>query len=157
MLHFLATTCQYSLGVQTPTSKFGVRMSTVLGCNPSCKAFGLSLEKPQLQQLTGSESGCGCMRLCNLKREKIYWWLLPYVNSEQFNWVLKDFAEQFKLDKNKRMILPLDQAGWHTSEKLQPAERLWLLVNEPLVNQVFNSIAEVEKLVYQRCQRLLQQ
>jgi transposase len=109
------------------------------------------------------------------KTGETYWWLLPYVNSELFNRVLKDFAEHFKLGKDKRVILPLDQAGWHTTEKLQvpdgiqllhlpayspelqPAERLWPLVNEPLVNQAFNSIAEVEELVYQRCQRLLQQ
>lgn len=92
-----------------------------------------------------------------------------------FNRVLKDFADHFKLGQNKRVILPLDQAGWHTTEKLQvpqgihlihlppyspelqPAERLWPLVNEPLVNQAFDSIKEVEELVYQRCQQLLQQ
>jgi transposase len=104
-----------------------------------------------------------------------YWWLLPYVNTELFNRVLQDFAEHFNLGPHKRVILPLDQAGWHTSEKLQvpegihlmhlppyspelqPAERLWTLVNEPLVNQAFDSIKQVEELVYQRCQRLLQQ
>jgi transposase len=104
-----------------------------------------------------------------------YWWLLPYVNTELFNRVLKDFAEHFKLGQTKRVILPLDQAGWHTTGKLevpdgihllhlppyspelQPAERLWPLVNEPLVNQAFDSIEEVEELVYQRCQRLLRQ
>lgn len=109
------------------------------------------------------------------KTGETYWWLLPYVNTELFNQVLKDFAEHFKRGPNKRVILPLDQAGWHTTDKLevpdgihllhlppyspelQPAERLWPLVNEPLVNQAFDSIAEVEELVYQRCQRLLQQ
>jgi transposase len=43
------------------------------------------------------------------------------------------------------------------SPELQPAERLWTLVNEPLVNQAFDSIEEVEELVYHRCRRLLQQ
>ena len=43
------------------------------------------------------------------------------------------------------------------SPELQPAERLWTMVNESLVNQAFDSIEEVEDLVYQRCQRLLQQ
>lgn len=104
-----------------------------------------------------------------------YWWLLPYVNTELFNRVLQDFAKHFQLGKQKRVILPLDCAGWHTAQKLQvpegihlvhlppyspelqPAERLWVLINEPLVNQAFNSIREVEELVYQRCLRLLQQ
>ena len=69
----------------------------------------------------------------------------------------------------------MDQAGWHTTEKLQvpegihllhlpsyspelqPAERLWPLTNEPLVNQAFESMDEMEEVVYQRCRQLLQQ
>ena len=43
------------------------------------------------------------------------------------------------------------------SPQLQPAERLWPLVNEPLANQAFKTIAEVEELVIQRCRRLLVQ
>lgn len=41
------------------------------------------------------------------------------------------------------------------SPELQPAERLWLLVNEPIANQAFERIEQVEELVYQRCRRLL--
>ncbi len=43
------------------------------------------------------------------------------------------------------------------SPELQPAERLWPLVNEPLANQAFKTIAEVEELVIQRCRKLLGQ
>ncbi len=104
-----------------------------------------------------------------------YWWLLPYVNTELFNRVLKDFAEHFKIGPAKRVILPLDQAGWHTSKdlevpegihlfhlppyspELQPAERLWPFVNEPIVNQAFSSMDVLEEVVYRRCQRLLHQ
>ena len=32
--------------------------------------------------------------------------------------------------------------------ELQPAERLWPLVNEPLANEAFETLAEVEELVY---------
>ena len=94
-----------------------------------------------------------------------YWWLLPYVSTKLFSRVLKDFAQHFRAGKNKRIILPLDQAGWHMSghlevpegihlvplppysPELQPAERLWPLVNEPLANTAFETIAEVEELV----------
>lgn len=104
-----------------------------------------------------------------------YWWILPYVNTELFSRVLQDFAQHFGIGHNKRVLLPLDQAGWHLSEKLQvpegihllplppyspelqPAERLWTLVNEPLANAAFDRIDEVEELVYQRCRCLLQQ
>lgn len=43
------------------------------------------------------------------------------------------------------------------SPELQPAERLWPLVDEPLANHAFETIAEVEELVIQRCRRLLRQ
>ena len=74
-----------------------------------------------------------------------YWWILPQVNTELFSRVLADFALRFQLSKNKRVLLVLDQAGWHISEalelpegldlyflpshspELQPAERLWPL------------------------------
>lgn len=69
----------------------------------------------------------------------------------------KTKAAHFNVGQDKRIVLPLDQAGWHTSEKLevpegihlvplppyspelQPAERLWPLVNEPLANQAFET------------------
>lgn len=104
-----------------------------------------------------------------------YWWILPYVRTDLFSAVLKDFAEHFGVGQDKRIVLPLDQAGWHMSDQLEvpdgihlvpmppyspelhPAERLWPLVNEVLANQAFESIRSVEELVYQRCQRLLKQ
>ena len=115
------------------------------------------------------------MRLFNLRPDKPKGWILPYVNTKLFSRVLKDFAAHFGGGQNKRIVLPLDQAGWHTSDQLQvtegihlvplppyspdlqPAERLWPLVNEPLVNQAFQTLDEAEELVYQRCLRLLQQ
>jgi len=104
-----------------------------------------------------------------------YWWILPYVNTKLFSRVLKDFAEHFGVGKDKHVVLPLDQAGWHMSQslevpqgihlvplppyspELQPAERLWPLVDEPLANQAFETLDEVEDLVAQRCRRLLLQ
>ena len=62
-----------------------------------------------------------------------------------------------------------DNAGWHRSKKalvpegitieflppyspeLQPAERLWQLVDEPLVNQYFDTINEIEDILAERC------
>ena len=86
-------------------------------------------------------------------QEQTNWWLLPKVNITVFNQVLADLAEHFGNRKNKRMILVLDRAGWHSSQKLkipeglhleflpahtpelQPAERLWPIINEPISNQ----------------------
>ncbi len=160
---------------QTPTSKFGVRMSTRLGYTQLCVASGWNKENSRLLHSTGSGSGCGYMRLSNLRPDKPKAWILPYVNTKLFSRVLKDFAAHFGVGQNKRIVLPLDQARWHTSEQLevpegihlvplppyspelQPAERLWPLVDEPLANQAFETIDEAEELVIQRCRRLLKQ
>jgi len=66
-------------------------------------------------------------------------------------------------------LLVEDNAGWHRSKKveeieglkveflppyspeLQPAERLWSLLDEPIVNQSFKTINEIEDLLMKRC------
>ncbi len=110
-------------------------------------------------------------------------WILPSVNMELFNRVLADFAREFQLNKNKRVLLVLDQAGWHTTGKLelpegldlyflpshspelyakryplgQPAERLWPLTNEVIANYSPHNLKELEELLIVRCRKLLQQ
>ena len=67
------------------------------------------------------------------------------------------------------ILLVQDRAGWHTSPKvelpagiigeflppyspeLQLAERLWSLVDEPLVNEHFESLDELEDVLATRC------
>ena len=80
-------------------------------------------------------------------------------NTQLFNRVLADFAREFQLSRNKRILLVLDQAGWHISHQLelpegldlfflpahspelQPAERLWPLTNEAIANHTARSEA----------------
>lgn len=87
-----------------------------------------------------------------------YWWILPYVNTKLFNQVLADFAREFGLGVNKHILLAVDRAGWHTSSdlklpqglhltflppyspELQPAERVWTLVDEPIANRSFETL-----------------
>ncbi|MCA2759817.1 MULTISPECIES: hypothetical protein, partial [unclassified Microcystis] len=40
------------------------------------------------------------------------------------------------------------------SPELQPAERLWSLVDEPLVNEYFETIEERSEILITRCQYL---
>lgn len=74
----------------------------------------------------------------------------------------------------KKVLLVEDNAGWHRSQKvnipsgimveylpayspeLQPAERLWTLVDEPLVNEYFETINEIEEILVKRCNVLSQ-
>jgi hypothetical protein len=79
--------------------------------------------------------------------------------------------------EHKRVLLVVDQAGWHTakeveipkgihleflpsgSPELQPAaERLWPLTNEAVGNNgLFEEIEELEEVVVERCVELLEQ
>lgn len=104
-----------------------------------------------------------------------YWWILPYANTELFNRVLEDFAHEFQLGAKKHILLAIDQAGWHISKELkvpeglhlillpshspelQPAERLWTLVDEPIANRSFERLDDLEEVLFGRCQSLLQQ
>lgn len=78
---------------------------------------------------------------------KTVWYLLPTVNIVAMERVLKNFAKAVGVGKDKHVVLVLDGAGWHTSRnlkvpegmslvflppyspELQPAERLWSLVD----------------------------
>ena len=80
--------------------------------------------------------------------------MLPWVNIELFNQALADFAQHFGLGPERQVVLVLDQAGWHISKEvvlpeglhlaflpsyspeMQPAERLWPIVNEAVANRL---------------------
>lgn len=92
-------------------------------------------------------------------------WLVPALTREIFERVLGAFAEEQGLGEDKRILLVVDQAAWHTSEELtvpqgltleplppyspelQPAEHLWEMLDEPVVNRVFESIEEMEAVL----------
>ena len=102
------------------------------------------------------------------KTGETLWYLIPRVNTQWLNLVYEAFAKDALVD-NKKVLLVEDNAGWHRSKsskvpqgieieylppyspELQPAERLWSLVDEPLVNQYFESIEEIEDILVQRC------
>jgi len=104
-----------------------------------------------------------------------YWWILPLLNWRVFTRLLADFARHFDLGKRKRVILVVDQASFHISNKvripdgihllflppkspeLQPAERLWTLTNEAIANRSFTSLDELEAVTSHHCQVLLNQ
>lgn len=102
-----------------------------------------------------------------------YWWIVPVLTWQVFERVLVDFARHFQVGTHKRIILVLDNAAFHTTEKLtvpegihllflppqspelQPAERLWPSVNEAIANRSFETIDEMEERVSHRCRVLL--
>jgi transposase len=77
--------------------------------------------------------------------------------------------------EERRILLVVDRAGWHTgkevevpegihleflppgSPELQPAERLWSLTNEAVANGLFEEIEAIEEALVERCVQLLDQ
>lgn len=101
-----------------------------------------------------------------------WWCLLPRVTTDAFALAVATFARDEGIDADHRAILVIDQAGWHLSPdlvlpvgvhlaflpsyspELQPAERLWTLVDEPLANRAFAGLDELETVLVDRCRTL---
>ena len=97
------------------------------------------------------------------------WFIVDGVNTALFSAMLAAFAREVGAGAGKHIILVLDQAGWHVSEALevpegielmflpayspeiQPAERLWSLTDEPIANEYFDSLDELDQVLGQRC------
>jgi transposase len=104
-----------------------------------------------------------------------WWCLLPTVATEAFRLALAAFARDEGIDATRRAVLVLDRAGWHTaatlavpeglhlaflppaSPELQPAERLWGLVDAPVANRTFAGLDELEATLVTRCRELATQ
>lgn len=96
-------------------------------------------------------------------------WLLPQLSAAVFAAVLAAFVKEEGFNEKKRLLLVLDGAGWHTSTEIdpppgttlifqppyspevQPTERLWPIVNEPLANKSFHTLKELEAVLGRRC------
>jgi transposase len=95
-------------------------------------------------------------------------WLVPELNAAVFELLLRAFAEEQGFGRRKRILLVLDQAGWHVetalevpegitlvplpaySPELQPAEHLWPLIDEAVANRVFQSLDDLEAALGER-------
>ena len=100
------------------------------------------------------------------------YWLVPEVNVPAFQLVLEAFARSVGAGPDKRILLVLDGAGWHTSgtlsvpegielvflppysPELQPAERLWALTDVNLRNKHFASLGDLHTTLATTCKSL---
>ena len=101
-----------------------------------------------------------------------WWCVLPTVTTAAFALALETFARDERIDAMHRAVLVVDQAGWHVaraltlpegldlvllppySPELQPAERLWSLVDEPITNHAFPDLDALETVLVERCRTL---
>jgi transposase len=95
--------------------------------------------------------------------------LATSVSIPLFEAELAAFAQRVGASATKKIVLVLDRAGWHTTQRLrvpdhvflhflppyspelQPAEHLWPLTTTVLVNRHFASIDELEDVQAARC------
>lgn len=101
-----------------------------------------------------------------------WWGLLPTVSTEAMSAALAALAADEGIDADHRAVLVLDGAGWHTSSKLvvpagidlvplppaspelQPVERVWPLLDEPVANRSFADLDALEAVLALRSQTL---
>lgn len=110
-------------------------------------------------------------------------WVHPATGETQWHWAdtvnlalfsaeLAAFAQQVGAGPHRQIALILDGAGWHHSPRLavpahvhliplppyspelQPAERLWVYSDTPLVNVHFPDLAALEEAQMARCMAL---
>ncbi len=98
-----------------------------------------------------------------------FWLLMPTVSIPAFSLALQHFARFAGAGPDQEIRLLIDQAGWHTSPRLtlppdlrlwflppyspelQPAEHLWPLVDQPVVNRHFDTLDDLQTVLADRC------
>src|SRR5262249_39515829 len=101
-----------------------------------------------------------------------WWCLLPTLRAAAFAAALREFARDEGIGPERRAVLVVDGAGWPaaaglavregapspslppSSPGLQPAGRLWPLVDEPVANRAFADFADLEDALAERCRTL---
>lgn len=103
---------------------------------------------------------------------KSFWLILPTVNAKIMNIALKEFSDYIDPKNEKKILLLIDNAGFHTSgemetpeniqifplpaysPELQPVECSWPLLKESVVNTFFDNLDTLEDVVCKRCEWL---
>ena len=104
-----------------------------------------------------------------------FWYVSNGVSKEFFEALLETFAREAEAGLSRIILLVLDNAGWHGpanlkipdgvrliylppySPELQPAETLWALVDEPIVNQHIATITDLDEKIAAQCIALSEQ
>ena len=93
------------------------------------------------------------------------WYLSDGIDKRLFEMMLAGFARETGAGRDRIIVLLLDGAGWHTepnlavpdgirlvylppyTPELQPAEHLWPLVDEPVANRHFATLADLDAVL----------
>jgi transposase len=101
-----------------------------------------------------------------------FWYVSNGVSKPFFEALLRLFAEEAGAGRERRIVLTLDNAGWHSeaglavpdgvrlvfqpayTPEVQPAETLWTLVDEPVVNKHIPTLEALDEIISMRCAAL---
>ncbi len=101
-----------------------------------------------------------------------FWYLCTGVSKCLFEALLALFAREAGAGADRIILLVLDNAGWHTepdlavpdgirlvylppyTPELQPAETLWVHVDEPIANRHFETLADLDAALATQCTAL---
>lgn len=100
---------------------------------------------------------------------KSFWLILPTANTVIMSMALKEFSQYIDPRNEKKILLLMDNAGWHISKELeipeniqifplppyspelQPVECSWPLLKESAANTYFDNLDKLEDAVSDRC------
>lgn len=101
-----------------------------------------------------------------------FWYIANGVSKPLFEALLALFARDTGAGKDRIILLLIDNAGWHTQQglsvpdgieliylppytpELQPAETLWVHVDEPIANTYLQTIEELDRTIAAQCRKL---
>lgn len=100
--------------------------------------------------------------------------LLPFVNTAAMQYALDAFTKFANPTGDKIIVVLVDRAGWHRTDKLivpegirlfplppyspelQPAERVWPLLGESAANRPIKTLDRLERILVNRCRYFLE-
>jgi len=98
-----------------------------------------------------------------------FWYISNGVSKPFFEALLATFAEEAGAGRERRIVLVLDNTGWHGetnlkvpdgvrllflprhTPELQPAEHLWEVVDDPIINKHISDLETLDAIVSERC------
>ena len=98
-----------------------------------------------------------------------FWYVHDGVSKPFFEALLASFAREAGAGRERTVVLVVDNAGWHGeaglllpdgvrlvflppyTPELQPAETLWALVDEPIIDKHVETIDQLDAVIAARC------
>lgn len=102
-----------------------------LGLHPVNRRVWTPADEPPIAQVNCKYQWMWLAGFVCPTQGETYWWIVPFLNYKVFNQLLQDFAQHFQLSQRKRVVLALDQATFHTTEKVQVPEGMHLVFLPP--------------------------